>query len=206
MGVSRLMAAIYDRFMAETEAACLAGWRHELLQHVGGSVLDLGAGTGANVAQMPAHVKRLVLCEPDPHMTKKLHQKVPRAEIVSATAEALPFEDGSFDAVACMLVLCTVVDPARALAEIRRVLKPGGKLVFIEHVAAPEKRGRFFAQRCCEPLWKHLAGNCHLTRNTEAAIAAAGFEFKLLQRQSMRKALPILRTTIRGVAQRRPAG
>ena len=194
------MAAIYDRFMAQTEAACLAEWRRELLQQAEGHVLDVGAGTGANLEHMPRDLQGLVFCEPDPHMQKQLRAKVPAAEIVSATAEELPFDDACFDAVACMLVLCTVVDPAKALAEFKRVLKPGGKLLFIEHVRAPERPRRFLAQRMCEPIWKHLAGNCHLTRDTEAAITAAGFAIQALKRESMRKALPILRSTVRGVA------
>ena len=198
--MSRLMAAIYDRFMAQTEAACLARWRAELLQNATGVVLDLGAGTGANVEHMPDSLERLVLCEPDRHMQKRLRQKEPLVEIVSATAESLPFEDNSFDGVACMLVLCTVLDPAQALAEIARVLKPGGSLFFIEHVAASARPGRLRAQRFCEPVWKHLAGNCHLTRDTEASLRQAGFSLHGLQRESMRKALPILRSTIRGVA------
>lgn len=196
------MAGIYDRFMAETERACLADWRAELLASASGAVLDLGAGTGANVPHMPEAVTRLVLCEPDLHMRRRLAAKVAHVETIAASAEQLPFDDESFDVVCCMLVLCTVADPELALAEVHRVLKPGGKLLFIEHVAARHRPWRLLLQRCCEPVWKHLAENCHLTRDSDEAIVRAGFEMDVLKRESMRKALPIIRTSVRGIARR----
>jgi ubiquinone/menaquinone biosynthesis C-methylase UbiE len=196
------MASIYDRFMAETEHACLAGWRAELLSAASGAVLDLGAGTGANVPPMPKVVTRLVLCEPEPHMRRRLAARAGEAQMADASAEQLPFDDESFDVVCCMLVLCTVSNPERALAEVHRVMKPSGKLLFIEHVAARQRPRRFLLQRWCEPVWKHLAENCHLTRDSEEAIEKAGFEFEVLKRESMRKALPIIRTSVRGIARR----
>jgi ubiquinone/menaquinone biosynthesis C-methylase UbiE len=104
--------------------------------------------------------------------------------------------------VVSSLVLCSVQDPQAALAQIRRVLKPGGRLVFLEHVAADGKPNRLKWQRRIEPVWKHLMGNCHLTRRTEAAIEAAGFRIERIQRESMRKALPVCRPSIRGIARR----
>ena len=207
--MSWLMAAVYDRFMKVSEEACLANWRAELLRDLSGAVLEAGAGTGGTLAQYPKAVTRLVLCEPDPHMRRKLVEKLvssgAKAEISDAPLEKLPFESASFDAVVGSLVLCSVDDQRAALAEVARVLKPGGRLVFLEHVAADGKPARLKWQRRIEPVWKHLMGNCHLTRRTEAAIAAAGFDFERIQRESIRKALPIVRPSIRGVAHKRIA-
>jgi ubiquinone/menaquinone biosynthesis C-methylase UbiE len=194
--MSRLLAAIYDRMMREVETACLTEWRAELLREVGGEVLEVGAGTGANLRHYPSDAK-ITLTEPDAHMRKRL----PHA--VAAPAEELPFADASFDAVVSTLVLCSVNDPARALAEMRRVLRPGGKLVFIEHVAADDNSRRLKWQRRIEPLWKRLMGNCHMTRNTLQEIARAGFLLGDVKRESLRKAFPLVRPSIRGVAQRR---
>jgi ubiquinone/menaquinone biosynthesis C-methylase UbiE len=203
--MSWLMAAIYDGMMRASEEACLGQWRAELLRELSGSVLEVGAGTGATLALYPKTVTRLVLCEPDPHMRRKLEAKRGSAggmEISDASIQDLAFEESSFDAVVSSLVLCSVQDPQAALAQIRRVLKPGGRLVFLEHVAADGKPNRLKWQRRIEPVWKHLMGNCHLTRRTEAAIEAAGFRIERIQRESMRKALPVCRPSIRGIARR----
>ena len=201
--MSWLMAAVYDRSMRVSEEACLAKWRAELLRDLAGEVLEVGAGTGSTLGLYPKAVTRLVMCEPDPHMRRKLMEKRGTIEVSDAAAEKLPFENDSFDAVVCSLVLCSVRDQPTALAEIARVLKPGGKLVFLEHVAADGKPERLKWQRRIEPVWKHLMGNCHLTRRTEAAIAAAGLDIESIQRESIRKALPIVRPSIRGVARKR---
>jgi ubiquinone/menaquinone biosynthesis C-methylase UbiE len=145
------------------------------------------------------------MAEPDPSMRAKLLAKdrPPYVEVADATLDGLPFKDQSFDAVVCSLVLCSVRDQKAALAEIARVLRPGGRLVFLEHVAADGKPSRLKWQRRIEPVWKHLMGNCHLTRRTEAAIAAAGLDIEQIQRESIRKALPIVRPSVRGVARKR---
>jgi ubiquinone/menaquinone biosynthesis C-methylase UbiE len=201
--MSWLMAAVYDGMMRGSEEACLGPWRAELLRELSGSVLEVGAGTGATLALYPKTVSRIVMCEPDPHMRRKLEAKRPaNVEISGASVEKLSFEKESFDAVVCSLVLCSVRDPQAALAQIRRVLKPGGRLVFLEHVAADGKPNRLKWQRRIEPVWKHLMGNCHLTRRTEAAIEAAGFRIERIQRESMRKALPVCRPSIRGIARK----
>jgi ubiquinone/menaquinone biosynthesis C-methylase UbiE len=140
-------------------------------------------------------------------MRRKLQAKRDAAgakhvEISDASLEALPAAPDSLDAVVCSLVLCSVPDQQAALKEIQRVLKPGGKLVFLEHVAADSKPNRLKWQRRIEPAWKHLMGNCHLTRRTEAAITAAGFKIERIERESIRKALPIVRPSIRGVARK----
>ena len=177
-----LMAKIYDGFMAKSEEACLAQWRRDLLAGVSGRVLEVGSGTGVNLAHYPDTVSELVLTEPDPHMRSQLEAKLRNASLSFATRvedvalEALPFDDATFDVVVSTLVLCSVRDPVRAVEEARRVLKPGGELRFLEHVAAHDRPDRLRWQRIVEPVWKRAAGNCHLTRRTAETISAAGFE------------------------------
>lgn len=201
------MARIYDRFMAATEQACLARWRGELLADLRGEVLEVGAGTGANLPYYSAAVENLVLSEPEPAMRKQLEQKLAsqahaaqQVEIAAPLSHQLPYEAGRFDAVVCTLVLCSVPDVAASLAEVRRVLKPGGKFVFIEHVRDEQRAGRRLLQHAVQPAWRLIAGGCHLTRRTEQLIEGAGFEIQQIERESMRKALPIVRPSIRGLA------
>jgi ubiquinone/menaquinone biosynthesis C-methylase UbiE len=200
------MAAIYDRFMRESEQACLVGWREELLAGVNGEVLEIGAGTGANLPHYPEGVTRLVLAEPDGYMRERLRKRVGerKVEICEGEGERLPFADGSFDAVVCTLVLCSVPDVGVVLGEAMRVLRPGGAFVYLEHVAAKDG-SRLGWQRRIEPVWKRLAGNCHLTRRTGEALSRAGFVVERETAESMRKAMPFLRPTIRGIA-RKPGG
>jgi ubiquinone/menaquinone biosynthesis C-methylase UbiE len=203
--MGRLIAAIYDPMMRGTEDACLKQWRADLLRGLSGSVLEIGAGTGLNLPYYPKSVTRLVLSEPDPFMRRKLEEKVRAAhregvEIVDASLERLPMPDASFHAVVGTLVLCSVPRVDAALAEIRRVLKPGGRFVFLEHVAAEGLPRRLRWQRIVEPFWKRVSGNCHLTRRTESAIIESGFTVGEVKRESMRKAWPLVRRTIRGVA------
>jgi len=202
--MSWLLAALYDPMMKAAEDACLAAWRAELLAPLSGAVLEIGAGTGANLARYPKTITRLVLAEPDRAMRRRLAARaVSRArEVTGAAAENLPFADGAFDFVVSTLVLCSVRDPAAALAEMRRVLKPGGRLVFIEHVAATDNVGRLRWQKLLEPIWKPLMGNCHLTRRTAEAIRTAGFALDEVKRESLRKTIPIARPSVRGTAVR----
>ena len=203
--MGRVFAAVYDRLTRPSEDACLRHWRAELLRDVRGRVLEVGAGTGMNVPYYSREVRDLVLSEPDPHMQRRLARRVvhhgwARAALLTSSLDALPLADGAFDVVVGTLVLCSVPRLDRALAEIRRVLAPGGRYVFIEHVAAESRPDRLRWQRRLEPVWKRLAGNCHLTRRTEQAMRDAGFTLERCERESMRKAMPIVRPTIRGVA------
>jgi ubiquinone/menaquinone biosynthesis C-methylase UbiE len=210
--MSRFMSLIYDRFMRASERACLEEWRSELLADLSGSILEIGAGTGANLPRYPASVKRLVLVDDDRHMLAKLEERLrehrhegTEIEVKEASAVSLPFPDASFDAVVSTLVLCSVPDADAVLREIRRVLRPNGSFVYLEHVGDEEGTSRLTWQRRVEPVWKRLAGNCHLTRRTGEAIRRAGFVVEDERRESMRKALPIVRPTVRGIA-RAPGG
>lgn len=203
-----LLATIYDPYMCSCERAGLGAWRSALLTPTHGEVLEIGAGTGTNLEHYPRTLDTLVLAEPDAHMRRKLEARVSRSHshqpIVRAwEAHRLDAPDRSFDFVVSTLVLCTVPDPFEALTELHRVLRPGGSLLFLEHVAAPRDASRFRWQRRLEPIWKRAAGNCHLTRDTEAEIERSGFRIEEIERGSMRKALPILRPTIRGRAVKR---
>lgn len=206
------MAAVYDRFTAATEAAGLAEWRRELLADLNGVVVELGAGTGHNLRWYTSAVDRLVLTEPDPHMRARLEARVaePRrvgdgpghVEVLDRRGDALGLADGSADAVVATLVLCSVPDPDAVLAEVARVLRPDGRFAYLEHVAAYDAPRDLRWQQFFEPVWKRLAGNCHLTRSTELAIVGAGFETETERREAMPKAPLILRPTVRGLARR----
>ena len=201
--MSRLFAAIYDPFMRRTEQACLVAWRRDLLSSLSGRVLEIGAGTGANVPLYPSAVTSLVLAEPDPHMLARLRPRAPaHAELIAAPCDSLPFPDASFDAAVSTLVLCSVPDPSGALSELHRVLRPGGTFAFLEHVAAMPGSSRLAWQHRIEPFWKHIAGNCHLTRPTGEAIREAGFVVEQETQESMRKAMPWFRPSIRGIARK----
>ena len=207
--MGRLFALLYDPVMHRTEAACLQDHRRELLADLAGDVLEIGAGTGANLALYPETVTRLVLSEPDDHMRARLERalaavppRAARAETSSASADALPFAADSFDAVVCTLVLCTVPDPAKTLSEIRRVLRPGGTLRFLEHVAAEDDPERLRWQERVEPVWRCLAEGCHTTRRTGRAIREAGFAVEREAKGSMRKSLPWVRPLVWGVARK----
>lgn len=200
------MAKVYDRFMAASEQACLAEWRAELLSHAEGRVLEVGAGTGAAFAHYPDDVDAVVATEPDPHMRNALARKgkLPsRVQVVPDQVGQLSMAPESFDTAVSMLVLCSVQSQPLALSDLHRVLRPGGRLIFLEHVAAQDNPARLAWQRRIEPLWKRIAGGCHLTRRTLSEIEAAGFEVESVRHESMRKALPWVRPTVRGIAQRR---
>lgn len=206
-----LGAYIYDPFMRGAERACFARWRAALLEAAEGAVLDLGAGTGVNLQHLAARVRtgeieRLVAVEPDGGMLRQLGPKAQGlgidVEQAQAPAERLPFADESFDVVVSTLVLCSVTSVERSLDEVRRVLRPGGRLLFMEHVAAEGRPERLKWQRRVEPVWKRIAGNCHLARQTERHIREAGFEVDDITRESIRKSMPIVRPSIRGIARK----
>lgn len=199
-----LFAALYDRLLSGVEAAGLQAHRQRLLGDLTGRVLEIGAGTGANLPLYGQRVQSVTLAEPEAPMARKLERKIADSrravEIVRAPAEHLPFPDASFDAVVSTLVLCTVSDQARALGEIRRVLKPGGRLVFIEHVRSEEPRLARWQDRL-NGLNRIVAHGCNCNRRTLEAIGAAGFRLTSLERTVLHKAPPFVRPLIVGVAE-----
>lgn len=199
----RLFAAAYDRGLRATEEAGLGRMRAELLAGAGGRTIELGAGTGVNLELYPDAVEGLVLVEPDPHMTKRLRERLSRSrragEIVEAPAERLPFESASFDTAVSTLVLCTVPDPAAAIAELARVLKPGGRLLFIEHVRSADPALAGWQDRLEKP-WRFLGDGCHCNRDTLATLAGSQLELGGVEHDRLPKAPPIVRPLVRGSA------
>jgi ubiquinone/menaquinone biosynthesis C-methylase UbiE len=199
----RGFTALYDRSLKATEEAGLREMRRRTLNAASGRTLDIGSGTGANLALYPAEVTELVLAEPDPHMLRKLRAKVSgagiSAQIVEAPAENLPFEDSGFDTAVFTLVLCTVPDPAAALAEAARILKPGGRLLFVEHVRS-EDAGLARWQDRLERPWHFFGDGCHCNRDTIATIEASPLTLEDLNRDRLPKAPPLVRPLIRGSA------
>ena len=203
----RVFAALYDRLGRRAERGPLGARRRQLLRSASGRVLEIGAGTGANLPHYTG-LARLVLTEPDAAMRRRIAARLPGApcpvEVLDAPAEDLPLADGSVDAVVATLVLCSVDDPDRALAEARRVLRPGGRLLFLEHVRA---EGRIaWWQRRLTPAWRRLVPGCHLDRDSVGAIRRAGFAVTELRRVDDVPALPFAKPMVAGVAHAPVAG
>lgn len=151
-------------------------------------MLELGAGTGANFAHFPPGLS-VISTEPDEHMLARAQKKLTEtnlanAEIQQADAQSLPFEDESFDTVIGTLVFCTIPNPVKALAEAKRVLKPGGKLLLMEHIRGPDSvRGAI--EDIVAPAWKLMAGGCHINRNTIDLVNRAGFRINSMRSHFM---------------------
>jgi ubiquinone/menaquinone biosynthesis C-methylase UbiE len=202
----RIFAALYDRVViAGPERAGLREMRAGLVANASGRVLELGAGTGLNLSHYGEGVTELVLTEPDPHMAKRLRERVRavqpgfEVEVLEATAEKLSLPDRSFDTVVATLVFCTVTDPHRAVAEAARLLKPGGRLLLIEHVRSDDARVARWQDRLERP-WGWLGAGCHPNRDTGTALRAS-FDISALEQDRMPGyAPPIVKPLIRGVA------
>ncbi|MBI4628877.1 MAG: methyltransferase domain-containing protein [Candidatus Rokubacteria bacterium] len=181
-----VFAAVYDGLLACAERRFLAAHRAHLVGQLRGRVLEVGCGTGLNFGHYPPETA-IVGAEPDPHMLRRARGRAARlgrrAQLLEAGAERLPFADAAFDAVVATLVLCTVSDPARALVEIRRVLRPGGELRFLEHVRAASPRWARF-QDIMTPLWQRLGAGCHPNRDTVRMVERAGFRVAELERSA----------------------
>lgn len=174
-----LFARVYARLSHAAESRGQADYRRRLLAGLRGRVVEVGAGNGLNFAHYPPEVEEVVAVEPEAHL-RALAQEAARAaavsiEVVDGTANRLPLDDASCDGAVASLVLCSVPDQATALAEMRRVLRPGGELRFYEHVLSGEPRMARVQRAADATFWPRLAGGCHAARDTGAAIAAAGF-------------------------------
>jgi len=194
---------LYDLNMSIVERACLKSWRRELLKHVYGEVLEVGAGTGANIDHYSDQVTRLVLTEPNKHMRKVLQRNVSNRgleniQVSDGTAQQIRAEDESFDCVVSSLVCGGAPYLGTALEEIKRVLKPGGNFAFLEHSAAAEGTSTRRWQNRINPIWWIM----DLTPETEKAIITAGFKIREITRENVRITLPIMGSTIRGIAEK----
>lgn len=170
---SRFTAALYDPFLWFAERRGMAARRRQLLAEARGAVLEIGAGTGLNLRHYPAGLEELVLVEPGEPMADRIDlSRAPDGvptRVVRAPAEDLPFAAGTFDTVVSTLVLCTVSDPVRAVAEVARVLRPGGRLLFCEHVGAESGWRRALQRRSVRP-WAAFADGCRCDRPTQTTI------------------------------------
>jgi ubiquinone/menaquinone biosynthesis C-methylase UbiE len=200
----RGFSALYDRCFKAAEEAGLREMRRTVLARAQGRVLEVGAGTGLNLELYPTvGIESLTLSEPDPLMVKRLREKLGEsereAELIRASADDLPFADDSFDTVTVTLVLCTVSDQPAALREIQRVLRPGGQLLFLEHVRSRHPDLARWQDRLERP-WRFLGDGCHCNRDTVAAISASRFEIEEIEHDRLPKAPAIVRPLVRGSA------
>ena len=199
---TRFFAATYDSFMKSSEQEGLTDMRRMLVDQAAGRALEIGGGTGLNLPHYGPQVNSLTITEPDPSMLKRLERRVkadrPATTVLRAPAEDLPFEDGTFDMVVSTLVLCGVDDQPRAVREIRRVLRPGGTLLFLEHVRSDDPKA---ARKQDRMNWlNRLVVCCECNRPTLDTIEDAGFEVGSLQNVSMPKAPSFVRPAIVGSA------
>jgi ubiquinone/menaquinone biosynthesis C-methylase UbiE len=203
----RLFALWYPILCGVSENAGQRETRAALVGQATGRTLEIGAGSGLNLPHYTAAVSELVVSEPSPHMLTHLRARLDGApppvgswELIQSGGEELPFDDASFDSVVAAFVHCTIPDPPRALAEIARVLRPGGRYFFLEHVHAGEGTllGRF--QDLIEIPHRYIAAGCHPNRRTETLLAESPLEVERLEHASMPRASPSVRPLILGVA------
>jgi ubiquinone/menaquinone biosynthesis C-methylase UbiE len=177
-----------------TESKFMVRHRPRIVGEAQGRVLEVGAGTGASFPYY-AKTAEVIATEPDPYMLERAKKRleelgVANIELRQAGTEELPFEDASFDTVVSTLVFCSVDDPAQGLRELRRVLKPGGSLRFVEHVRADGWKAR--VQDAMVPLWSWLGAGCHPNRRTLETMKAAGFEIAEVQRDKLSPVIPVV--------------
>ncbi len=201
---SFLIAKSYNFAMAGTEKRCLNQWRKDLLGFASGDLLEIGAGTGVNLPHYHAKISSITLSEPDQQMRKHLQRTVAQTTNDNFTikpweAAEIDLPDASFDTIVSTLVLCSVPCLTSSLNEIYRLLRPGGKLLFLEHIAS-DQQDTFKWQQRIEPIWSLCAGNCRLTRDTATAISNCGLSIEQLIDAPMDGTPNFVSRTIRGIA------
>ena len=198
----RVFAASYDRMMSGAERAGLSDMRQNVVERATGRVLEIGAGTGLNLAHYRPDAD-LLLSEPEEPMAKRLRRRVAaeggRAQVIQASGDRLPLEDDSVDSVVATLVLCTVPDAGAALGEIGRVLRPGGRLYFLEHVRSEDPRVARWQDRI-HPVWIRFGHGCHCNRDTMALLRGSGLAVEDLQHGELPNAPPWIRPAVWGSA------
>ncbi|HEV7204383.1 MAG TPA: class I SAM-dependent methyltransferase [Jatrophihabitans sp.] len=203
----RMFAKWYPKVVGLSEDAGQRETRAELIGQARGRTLELGAGNGYNLPHYPAAVTELVVTEPSPHMLAHLRAAlqadpppVGSWELVRTGAEELPFDDDSFDTVTAAFVHCTIPRPRLALREIARVLRPGGRYLFLEHVRSPDNRLLAAFQDAIAIPHTYIAAGCHPNRRIEALIADSPLDLVGVTHGHMPRSFPSVRPTIRGVA------
>jgi ubiquinone/menaquinone biosynthesis C-methylase UbiE len=198
----KFFAATYDRQIAKTERAGLGALRQQLLASAAGDVLEIGGGTGANLSFYGTDVRSLTITEPEAPMLRRLERRAresaPKALVLRAPAEDLPFEDNTFDVAVSTLVLCGVSDQPRALRQLCRVLRPGGTLLFIEHVRSDDAKLARHQDRM-NPINRFVVC-CDCNRPTLTSIQHAGFAITHIEHQTMPKAPSFVSPLIVGAA------
>ncbi len=200
---NKLRKRFLARFISTSQSSerLIAPWKRGLLSDLHGTILEIGPGAGANLNYLPTDI-RFIGVDPNQYMFPRFRDEAQRlgrtGQLLSGSALQLPLKDGSIDAVICSYVLCSVNDAGNTLQEIRRVLKPGGHFIFVEHVAAPSGTWRRHAQNAFCPLWGILGDGCHPNRETLVAIQQAGFRH--VDAETFHLPLPIVGPHIAGKA------
>jgi ubiquinone/menaquinone biosynthesis C-methylase UbiE len=201
----RAFAAMYDRALAATEEAGMRDRRRELIAAARGRTVELGAGTGLNLEHYPVAIEELILTEPFEPMARRLRERTAtgggarKVSVVEAPADHLPIDDATADTVVCTLVLCTVDDVPATLAEVARILKPGGRLLFAEHVRSDDP-GLARWQDRLEVPWRFVGHGCRCNRDTVGAIGSSALTVETVDLGSLPKAAPIVRPLAVGSA------
>jgi SAM-dependent methyltransferase len=179
-------ARLWTRMSPKAESRGQGEHRRKLLAGLAGRVVEVGVGNGLNFAHYPPEVSELVAIEPEPYLRERAVEAAAEApvpvNVVPGLAEELPADDASFDAGVASLLLCSVPDQARALAELHRAIKPGGELRFYEHVVSNSPALAKLERIVSATVWKRINGGCHLDRDTGAAIEQAGFSIERCER------------------------
>jgi ubiquinone/menaquinone biosynthesis C-methylase UbiE len=190
MGIysDRIFPRVLDWAMRAPELRPL---RARTVEHAHGRVLEIGFGAGYNLKFYPKGVERVIAVDPNPGLSAMAQARIQRSNVIvehhQITAERLPFDDASFDCVVSTLTLCSIPNVGAALAEVHRVLKPGGEFFFLEHGLCPDNQVSKWQHRLT-PMWKIIGDGCHLNRNIEALVRAAGLQIATLENLVLPKA------------------